>query len=57
MGSLSAGISSPWAKERDCPFRGRLPASGAVRSVSGTITITGIDDHDRPEIAITFDRK
>jgi hypothetical protein len=57
MGSLSAGISSPWAKERDCPFRGRLPASGAVRSVSRTITITGIDDHDRPEIAITFDRK
>jgi len=50
MGSLSAGISSPWAKERDCPFRGKLPASNAIRSVSR-------DDHDRPEIAITFDRK
>src|SRR3954467_13725529 len=30
---------APQAKERDCPFRGRLPASGAVRSVSW-------DDHD-----------
>ena len=56
--SLSAGIPSPCcsAKGRRLPSVENCRRRGPLHPHSGLITITGTDDHIRPEPVITFHR-